>query len=159
MNPLRSDPSITDVIAAYESSSSAEEAGRKLFLSRRAVLYRLHAVGYPVSQKTVAQPLPPAREWAITENLGPIVGEATIIGNPSARYVAFRLVERRPVKRVYVAGPMAGITDHNFPAFDAAAEKIAAAGMDPISPANLSRRVCAEAASTSARYRSRRPSE
>ncbi len=50
------------------------------------------------------------------------------------------------MKRIYLAGPMAGVEAHNFPAFDAAEKRIAAMGMEAVSPANLSRKVCAEAA-------------
>ncbi len=92
MKTLRSDLSITDVIAAYESSSGAAEAGQRLGLSPSAVLYRLHAADYPVRPAgSPHAPLPPARPWAVTENLGPVIGEATIIENNSGRYVAFRL--------------------------------------------------------------------
>lgn len=39
--------------------------------------------------------------------------------------------------RVYVAGPMSGIPDFNFPAFHAAADALRAAGYDVVSPAEL----------------------
>lgn len=38
--------------------------------------------------------------------------------------------------RVYIAGPMAGIPQHNFPAFAAAAVKLIEAGHQPVSPAD-----------------------
>lgn len=38
--------------------------------------------------------------------------------------------------RLYVAGPMTGYKDHNFPAFDAAARKLRAAGFDVENPAD-----------------------
>jgi hypothetical protein len=37
--------------------------------------------------------------------------------------------------RVYVAGPMSGIKDHNFPAFHATAAALRAAGYDVVNPA------------------------
>lgn len=37
--------------------------------------------------------------------------------------------------RLYISGPMTGIEDHNFPAFNAAAEKLAAAGYEVENPA------------------------
>jgi nucleoside 2-deoxyribosyltransferase len=40
---------------------------------------------------------------------------------------------------VYVAGPMRGIEKHNFPAFDAARDRLLAAGFTVISPADLDR--------------------
>lgn len=39
----------------------------------------------------------------------------------------------------YIAGPMAGLPDHNFPAFDRAAALLDAAGYDPVSPADINR--------------------
>jgi hypothetical protein len=44
---------------------------------------------------------------------------------------------RKP--KVYIAGPMTGKEFFNFPAFDKAAEKLRAAGYDPINPADLDR--------------------
>lgn len=43
--------------------------------------------------------------------------------------------------RVYIAGPMAGIPMHNFPAFDAAAGRVVAAGHVAVNPADLDRSV------------------
>lgn len=39
-------------------------------------------------------------------------------------------------KRIYVAGPMTGILDHNFPAFHAAANRLREAGWDVVNPAD-----------------------
>ena len=39
--------------------------------------------------------------------------------------------------RVYIAGPMTGIPQFNFPAFDAAARDLRAVGLDVVSPAEL----------------------
>lgn len=39
------------------------------------------------------------------------------------------------MKRLYVAGPMTGIKDWNFPAFHAAAAKLRALGFDVLNPA------------------------
>jgi hypothetical protein len=36
--------------------------------------------------------------------------------------------------RIYIAGPMRGYPEHNFPAFDKAEKEIAAAGHIPVSP-------------------------
>ena len=41
--------------------------------------------------------------------------------------------------RVYLAGPMRGIKDYNFPAFDFAAEQLRAAGHTVFSPADNDR--------------------
>lgn len=41
--------------------------------------------------------------------------------------------------KLYLAGPMRGIQDHNFPAFDAAADKLRAMGHEVCNPADLSR--------------------
>jgi hypothetical protein len=43
--------------------------------------------------------------------------------------------------KIYIAGPMRGIPLYNFPSFDAAAERIRAAGHDPINPADLDRAI------------------
>lgn len=43
----------------------------------------------------------------------------------------------KPKQRVYVAGPMTGIPQMNFPAFDDAAEKLRSLGYDVVSPAEL----------------------
>ena len=42
-------------------------------------------------------------------------------------------------RRIYIAGPMRGIRLYNFPAFDAARDRLAAAGWDVLSPADLDR--------------------
>jgi hypothetical protein len=41
------------------------------------------------------------------------------------------------MKRVYLSGPMSGIADHNFPAFNEQAAKLRAAGYEVINPAEL----------------------
>lgn len=41
--------------------------------------------------------------------------------------------------KLYLAGPMRGIVDHNFPTFDAAAERLRALGHEVVNPADLSR--------------------
>jgi len=38
-------------------------------------------------------------------------------------------------RRIYIAGPMTGMADHNFPAFHAAAERLRRAGWEPVNPA------------------------
>lgn len=38
--------------------------------------------------------------------------------------------------RIYIAGPMTGLPDHNFPAFDAAARRLEKAGWEVINPAD-----------------------
>lgn len=42
-------------------------------------------------------------------------------------------------KRVYISGPMAGIPEHNFPAFHAAAAELRAAGYEVVNPAEIDR--------------------
>jgi len=39
--------------------------------------------------------------------------------------------------RIYIAGPMTGIKDYNFPAFNAAAERLRSEGYEVINPAEL----------------------
>ena len=46
---------------------------------------------------------------------------------------------RKDVERYYVAGPMTGYDKWNFPAFDAARNKLLARGIQVISPADLDR--------------------
>lgn len=40
-------------------------------------------------------------------------------------------------ERVYISGPMSGIADHNFPAFNAAAARLRAAGLEVVNPAEI----------------------
>lgn len=39
------------------------------------------------------------------------------------------------MKRIYIAGPMTGLPDFNYPAFHAAERQVAAAGNVPLNPA------------------------
>jgi hypothetical protein len=41
------------------------------------------------------------------------------------------------MKRIYLSGPMAGLPDHNFPAFHAQAAQLRAAGYEVVNPAEL----------------------
>lgn len=41
------------------------------------------------------------------------------------------------MKRIYIAGPMTGLQDLNFPAFHAEAEKLRAQGFDVVNPAEI----------------------
>lgn len=41
-----------------------------------------------------------------------------------------------PGNRVYLAGPMTGIADHNFPAFNAAADRLRGFGLEVVNPAD-----------------------
>lgn len=43
--------------------------------------------------------------------------------------------------RVYIAGPMTGKPEWNFPAFDAAAECLRQRGHEPVNPADLDRAI------------------
>jgi hypothetical protein len=45
------------------------------------------------------------------------------------------------VKRIYIAGPMRGYKHYNFPAFDAAAERLRRLGFEPVSPADMDRQL------------------
>jgi hypothetical protein len=45
------------------------------------------------------------------------------------------LFNRHPRARVYIAGPMTGLPEFNYPAFHAAAGRIRHAGLEPVSPA------------------------
>jgi len=47
--------------------------------------------------------------------------------------------------RVYIAGPMTNRPGFNYPAFDAARDRLRAQGYEPVSPADISRRLDAEA--------------
>lgn len=42
-------------------------------------------------------------------------------------------------RRIYIAGPMRGLPQYNFPAFDAAAEKLFNEGWYPVNPADVDR--------------------
>lgn len=41
------------------------------------------------------------------------------------------------MKRIYIAGPMTGLPEFNFPAFHAAAAALRAAGFDAVNPAEI----------------------
>jgi hypothetical protein len=43
------------------------------------------------------------------------------------------------MKTIYIAGPMRGYPEHNFPAFDAAAKELRRAGWRVLSPAEMDR--------------------
>lgn len=43
--------------------------------------------------------------------------------------------------KIYVSGPMTGIPHHNYPAFDAARDKLLADGHEVVSPPDINRRV------------------
>ena len=43
------------------------------------------------------------------------------------------------MSKIYIAGPMTGIKDFNFPAFDRAEIQLALDGWTPINPANIDR--------------------
>lgn len=41
------------------------------------------------------------------------------------------------MKRIYISGPMTGIPDANFPAFNAEADRLRALGYDVVNPAEI----------------------
>ena len=47
--------------------------------------------------------------------------------------------KKRSKQRVYIAGPMRGIKEYNFPLFDSMAKKFRKAGWEVINPAELDR--------------------
>ena len=51
------------------------------------------------------------------------------------------MTNTNPPTKVYIAGPMRGIKFYNFLAFDAARDRLKAAGYDPVSPADLDRQI------------------
>ena len=42
-------------------------------------------------------------------------------------------------KRIYISGPMTGVPQRNFPAFDAEAERLRSLGYEVVSPAEINR--------------------
>src|SRR5690606_26470176 len=50
--------------------------------------------------------------------------------------VGLRLV-RMTMKRIYIAGPMTGLPDLNFPAFHAEAARLRSRGVDVVNPAEI----------------------
>jgi len=49
-----------------------------------------------------------------------------------------------PGTKLYLAGPMAGLEDHNFPAFNVAAEKLRLAGFEVLNPVEFDNTGCLE---------------
>lgn len=43
------------------------------------------------------------------------------------------------MKRIYISGPMTGIPEYNYPAFDRAAIVLSEHGYEPVNPAEISR--------------------
>lgn len=41
------------------------------------------------------------------------------------------------MKRIYISGPMSGLPDHNFPAFNAEAARLRALGYDVVNPVDI----------------------
>ena len=41
------------------------------------------------------------------------------------------------MRRVYLSGPMSGLPDHNYPAFNAAEQRLTSQGIDVVNPASL----------------------
>jgi hypothetical protein len=41
------------------------------------------------------------------------------------------------MKRIYISGPMTGVKDHNFPAFNEAAEALRSNGFDAVNPVDI----------------------
>lgn len=62
-----------------------------------------------------------------------IKGEALVLESESRPQVLLRDQRER---RVYIAGPMTGIPDFNFPAFNEAAEVLRKCGFLPVNPAD-----------------------
>ena len=48
----------------------------------------------------------------------------------------FELAPEKPNRKVYLAGPITGVVDNNFPAFNAAADTLRSAGLDVFNPAD-----------------------
>ncbi len=74
--------------------------------------------------------------------------EASALFNTYARLLSLVDADLRPIslngkikrpRTAYVAGPMRGIPQYNFPAFDSARDRLVAAGWNAISPADLDR--------------------
>lgn len=47
------------------------------------------------------------------------------------------MIEKSQVRKVYISGPMTGYKDFNFPAFNAAAEQLKAAGYEVVNPTEI----------------------
>lgn len=63
---------------------------------------------------------------------------ASGVRSPTIRCPWHPLKELAKQQRVYMAGPMTGIVDHNFPAFEAAEEALRSDGYEVVSPRELS---------------------
>lgn len=46
--------------------------------------------------------------------------------------------------KVYIAGPMTGLPDHNYPAFNKAADDLRAIGFEPLNPVDVGARCAPE---------------
>ena len=79
------------------------------------------------------QSVPPAFGAALPGHPG-----KTQSGSPSGSG-SLELPAQVSPSRIYILGPMRGHDQYNFPAFYAMAEKLLAAGFDPVNPADLDR--------------------
>ena len=46
-------------------------------------------------------------------------------------------MKQQPITRIYLSGPMSGLPDHNFPAFNAEAARLRALGYDVVNPVDI----------------------
>ena len=102
---------------------------------------------YFATGDTVAvSPVGPGTITGITQAGYPQVNDVAVaclkrtdgeVFDPHGHYAKLVKKEEHPVMRIYIAGPMTGLKDLNFPAFHAVAATLRAAGHIAINPAEI----------------------
>lgn len=105
-------------------------------LTRAAqALWRLQQENEDRCDKELEDLPPTHRVWAQAQAVVNALAQESPPVDPSPAAPVVPLAASRQ-GRVYIAGPMTGIAEYNFPAFHAAAAELTAQGLTPVNPAD-----------------------